>query len=103
VGSWRSEDCILQLDALANLGGMAHFILKSSTGGGWHAEPNARYGTEISPPRTVISHDIAAFGLKKEEPMLTAFRQNPDFLRFMMRPQDYESVWANLYRGAAES
>jgi hypothetical protein len=35
--------------------------------------------------------------------MLTAFRQNPDFLRFMMRPQDYESVWANLYRGAAES
>lgn len=102
MGSWRSEDCILQLDALASLGGMAHFLLKGDGIDDWIAEPNARYGTDIPPPRIVTSHDIAAFGLKKEEPMLTAFRRNPDFLRFMMRPQDYESVWATLYRGVTE-
>jgi oxalate decarboxylase/phosphoglucose isomerase-like protein (cupin superfamily) len=103
VGSWRSEDCILQLDALADLGGMAHFILKGDTQGSWQAEPNGRYGTDVLPPRVVTSQDIAAFGLKKDEPMLTAFRRNPDFLRFMFRPQDYESVWTSLYRGASEA
>jgi oxalate decarboxylase/phosphoglucose isomerase-like protein (cupin superfamily) len=103
VGSWRSEDCILQLDALASLGGMAHFILKGNTPGSWQAEPNARYGADVTAPRTVTSHDIAAFGLKKEEPMLTAFRRNPDFLRFMLRPQDYETVWTSLYRGTTEA
>ncbi|MES2464374.1 MAG: glucose-6-phosphate isomerase family protein [Armatimonadota bacterium] len=103
VGSWRCEDCILQLDALASLGGMAHFLLKGEESGTWTAEPNARYGTGLLPPRIVTSHDISAFGLKKEEPMLTAFRRNPDFLRFMIRPQDYESVWSSLYRSATES
>ncbi|MBC8101419.1 MAG: hypothetical protein H7Z41_02365 [Cytophagales bacterium] len=99
VGSWRSEDCILQLDALAALGGMAHHILRDEEGGVWKTAANARYGTDIAAPRTVAAQDIAAFGLKKEEPMLTAFRRNPDFLRFMLRPQDYETVWAALYRG----
>jgi glucose-6-phosphate isomerase len=103
VGSWRSEDCILQLDALAELGGMAHFILKGDAAGSWRAEPNTRYGGDIPPPRIVTSHDISAFGLKKDEPMLTAFRRNPDFLRFMNRPQDYENVWSTLYRGVAEA
>ena len=103
VGSWRSEDCILQLETLAELGGMAHFILKGDTAGSWAAEPNARYGPDVHTPRTVTAQDIAAFGLRKEEPMLTAFRRNPDFLRFMLRPQDYENVWTSLYRGTTEA
>lgn len=103
VGSWRSEDCVLQLEDLAALGGMAHFILKGEVAGTWTAKPNARYGTDVQAPRIVASHEIAAFGLKKEEPMLTAFRRNPDFLRFMLRPQDYETVWAALYRGTTEA
>jgi oxalate decarboxylase/phosphoglucose isomerase-like protein (cupin superfamily) len=97
IGTWRTADCVPQHRDLEVLGGMAHYVVADRNGG--HAfEPNRKY--EVSPrPRLLAPHERADFGLKSDEPMLTTFRRNPDFLRFLLRPQDYDHVWARLYRG----
>ncbi len=100
VGTWRSIDCILQHDALALLGGMAHYIQAGDRPGAYTFTPNPHYGEAIGAPRLAEMQDIKDFGLLKEEPMLTSFRRNPDYLRFMQRPQDFADVWPALYENA---
>ena len=101
VGSWRSVDCRTQHDALTARGGMAHFIVSDATAtGGYRFEANPGY-SDAPEPRVIDAQDRSAFGLKAEEPMLTSFHRNPDFLRFMLRPQDFDSVWSGLYKGDA--
>lgn len=97
VGSWRSVDCVLQHDALAALGGMAHYLLPGDSPDAIACVPNPRYGEGFPAPRAAAARELTDFGLTRDEPMLTSFRRNPDFLRFMQRPQDYADVWAELY------
>lgn len=100
LGSWRTFDVKPQYDALTALGGMAHFLLRDTNAfENCRFAPNPRYRT-VAAPRRIPAHDISDFGLKHDEPMLTTFRRNPDFLRFMLRPQDYDRIWASLYREA---
>lgn len=98
LGSWRAAESVPQHDALAALGGMGHFILRASSGpyGSSHFDTNSRYH-RVAPPRSIEAGEQIDFGLKSGEPMLTTFHRNPDFLRYMMRPQDYEQVWDTLY------
>lgn len=98
VGSWRAADLKTQQDALFALGGMAHFVLADKGAApGFRFEPNTHYRS-VAVPRRLSAHDITDFGLTRDEPMLTTFRRNPDFLRFMLRPQDYDHAWSRLYR-----
>jgi glucose-6-phosphate isomerase, archaeal len=96
VGSWRTADCIPQTDALTARGGMAHYVLPGAGPGAWAFEANPRY-EHLSVPRTLTPQDLPDFGLKHNEPMLATFHTNPDFLRFLLRPQDYTDVWARVY------
>jgi oxalate decarboxylase/phosphoglucose isomerase-like protein (cupin superfamily) len=99
LGSWRALDCQPHHEALIALGGMAHFIVDDEQSDqGYAFEPNPRYNS-ASEPRVIAPQDMVDFGLKSDEPMLMSFHRNPDFLRFMLRPQDYEQAWAALYKG----
>lgn len=101
TGSWRSTDCVLEHDALTHLGGMAHFLLQdTNVSGGCTFAPNPRY-ENVPVPRVVPARELVDFGLKHGEPMLTTFRQNPDYFRFMLRPQDFSHIWSRVYRDAA--
>ncbi len=104
TGSWRSTDCVLEHDALTRVGGMGYFILQNApeTTGVYQTSPNPRYLVPLAPPRTVPARELSDFGLKHGEPMLTQFRRNPDFFRFMLRPQDFSHVWSKVYRDAEE-
>jgi glucose-6-phosphate isomerase len=95
LGSWRAAECIPQHDALVALGGMAHFILKDENGS-YRFDTNSAYQS-VAEPRLIPAQELTDFGLKDGEPMLTTFHRNPDFLRYMMRPQDYAQVWDKLY------
>jgi len=95
-GSWRTSDAQPQYGNLETMGGMAHFVLAGNAPGEYELEPNPRY-RDVAAPRTLAARDLPDFGLVNGEPMLTTFRRNPDFLRFMLRPQDFADVWARLY------
>jgi glucose-6-phosphate isomerase len=96
VGTWRTADCIPQTDALTARGGMAHYVLPGTVSGLWTFAANPKY-QDAPVPRTITPQDLPDFGLKHDEPMLTTFHANPDFLRFLLRPQDYSDVWARVY------
>ncbi|GEM_PF-3063547 len=96
LGTWRTDDCVTEYDAVVAQGGMAHFVLKSENARGYDLEPNPKYHTVVI-PREVTERDLPDFGLRRGEPMLTSFHRNPDFLRFLIRPQDYDHVWNTLY------
>lgn len=96
VGTWRTADCIPQTDALTTHGGMAYYILPGAAPGLWTFAANPKYPSAPT-PRTIMPHDLPDFGLKHDEPMLMTFHANPDFLRFLLRPQDYGDVWARVY------
>lgn len=106
LGSWRAEECVPQHDALYALGGMAHFVLKGDAPGDYQLDTNSRYKS-VAVPRTLpveeLTDQVADFGLKHGEPMITTFRRNPNFLRYMMRPQDHEQVWSRIYGTTATS
>jgi glucose-6-phosphate isomerase len=97
VGSWRTADCVPQYEALEALGGMAHFVLAGGSPGACGFEPNTNYRS-VPVPRKLAPREFPDWGLRQNEPMLTTFRRNPEFFRFLTRPQDYDSVWASLYR-----
>lgn len=97
VGTWRTSDCIPQHADLEALGGMAHYVVADRTDDGYTFEPNRRYSNSVPTPRKVMPRPLTDFGLGRGQPMLTTFRRNPDFLRFLLRPQDYADVWADPY------
>lgn len=96
VGSWRTAGCVPQYDEIAALGGMAHFVCAQGNAN-YRLEPNPNYRS-VPVPRVAPAQNFPDFGLKAGEPMFTTFRRNPDFSRFLSRPQDYDSVWAALYK-----
>lgn len=96
LGAWCARERLPIYDALAALGGMAHFILDNQGAPPYRFQPNTRYRT-VPVPRVVPAPDYPDFGLHKSEPMLTTFRRNPDFFRFLTRPQDYDHVWTALH------
>ena len=96
LGTWRTADCVTEYDAVVARKGMAHFVLASAAPSGFALAPNPAYRS-VPPPRAVEPRDLPDFGLKKDQPMLTSFHRNPDFLRFLARPQDYDHVWQSLY------
>ncbi len=95
-GSWRTSDAHPEYANLEALGGMAHFVLGGDSPGAYELESNPRY-RDVVAPRTLAARELPDFGLVGGEPMLTTFRRNPDFLRFMLRPQDFADVWTRLY------
>ena len=99
VGTWRTADCVPVTEGLTALGGMAYYVLPGARPAMWTFARNPKYRT-AAPPRTVAPREMPEFGLKPEEPMLMTFHANPDYLRFLTRPQDYAEVWADIY-GAA--
>jgi glucose-6-phosphate isomerase, archaeal len=100
IGSWRTVDCISQTHSLVAMGGMAHYVLRGETPGTWHFAPNPKYDAPPA-PREITPQELPDFGLKHGEPMLTTFHANPDFLRFLLRPQDYGEVWSRIYGAAS--
>ena len=103
TGSWRTTDCVLEHDALLQLGGMAHCVLQTDPFVLGHCDfaLNPKYHAAPA-PRFVPARELSDFGLKHDEPMLTTFRKNPDFFRFMLRPQDFAHVWSRIYRSETE-
>jgi glucose-6-phosphate isomerase len=100
VGTFRMADCAPEHAALSALGGMAHRALRADFRP-YTLEPNPRY-TYVPEPRRLSPRDLPDWGLTHGgAPLLTAFRRNPDFLRFLLRPQDYADVWATLYADEA--
>nr|CAA9223951.1 hypothetical protein AVDCRST_MAG63-654 [uncultured Armatimonadetes bacterium] len=96
VGTWRPADCVTRHEELEALGGMAHYVLAGGEPGAYAFEPNTRYRT-VPVPRIVPARDLPEFGLHRDEPMFTTFRRNPDFFRFLTRPQDHDAQWTSLY------
>jgi len=102
MGTFRLADCIPDHAALAALGGMAHHVLRADFRP-YALEPNPKY-RRVPTPRRLAPRDLPDFGLAHGGgPLLTAFRRNPDFLRFLLRPQDYADVWASLYAAPDEA
>lgn len=98
-GSWRPRDCVPRYTDLEALGGMAHFVIAEPARADrpFRFEPNTRY-RNAPIPRAAPARDYPEFGLQGGTPMLTTFRRNPDFFRFLARPQDHDAVWSGLYR-----
>jgi len=80
---------------LLERGGMAHYVLKDAEGAPSYAE-NPKY-SNVPMPRTVLPKEMPEWGLSRTTPLLTAFHENPDYFRFLLRPQDYETIWKTLY------
>jgi glucose-6-phosphate isomerase len=96
VGSWRVRDCVPRYESLEARGGMAHFVLAAAPPPAYDFEPNTKYRS-VPVPRRAKPRDHPEIGLIAGEPILTAFRHNPDFFRFLLRPQDYDGLWTTLY------
>jgi len=80
---------------LLERGGMAHYALQDSEGAPSYGE-NPRY-VNVPMPRTVLPKEMPEWGLSRTTPLLTTFHENPDYFRFLLRPQDYETIWKTLY------
>jgi len=80
---------------LLERGGMAHYVLRDTEGLPYYVA-NPKY-TNVPMPRTILPKEMPDWGLSRATPLLTAFHENPDYFRFLLRPQDYETVWKALY------
>lgn len=95
VGTWRMADCETERTALAAFGGMAHFVLRGENGEPFCA-PNAHY-KDAPAPRIAQPKELPDWGLTHAEPLLAAFHRSPEYLRCLLRPQDFADVWRTLY------
>ncbi len=95
VGTWRMADCLTAHQEIERHGGMAYFVLEGQGGEPVYA-PNPRYRS-VPEPRPLVPKELPAFGLTRAEPLLAAFHQNPEYLRCLLRPQDFADVWKTLY------
>lgn len=95
IGTWRMADCITEGAALLERGGMAHFVLRGPDGKPF-CEANEQYNT-VPLPREACPKELPDWGLSTGEPLLAAFHRSPDSLRFLLRPQDFDTNWKVLY------
>lgn len=95
VGTWRMEDCQTETAEFQARGGMAHFILRNQSGGPVCAA-NPRYKAAPA-PRPAEPKELPDFGLTRGEPLLAAFHHSPEYLRCLLRPQDFAEIWKSLY------
>lgn len=95
VGTWRMADCHTDRAALGAIGGMAHFILRDPSGTPF-CEANPRYGV-VPAARVAVAKELLDWGLTPSEPLLAAFHRSPEYLRCLLRPQDFADVWKTLY------
>lgn len=95
VGTWRMEDCHTEHAELAAHGGMAHFVLRGEHDSPF-CEANSRYKA-VPEPRTAAPKELSDWGLTRAEPLLAAFHRSPEYLRCLLRPQDFADVWKTLY------
>ncbi len=95
VGTWRMADCETERTALAERGGMAHFVLRGGDGAPF-CEANSRYKA-VPEARTAAPKELPDWGLTRTESLLAAFHRSPEYLRCLLRPQDFADVWKSLY------